>query len=167
MRELSCLGGLIVSGHLIYAGLQRTREQVADHDARVWGADPAVWVMLEHGTNQLAGIRRVVLFAPLRRTSGGARGPLALVVRFMAGFVTRVAATWQTHPMSAQRCRWLAESGFIGDNHGKILPSFLAVGTCMLTAVGMNRIWPRNRWLPTRRVDHFHRADAGDPVLTE
>ncbi|MEU2122780.1 M48 family metalloprotease [Nocardia niwae] len=144
LRELIFLGSLIVTGHLIYAGLQRTREQVADHDARVWGADPAVWSALERSTDHLiAG-----WLSPLRRTSGGARGLIVLAAGVMAGLVTRIAENWQTHPMSARRCRWLAESGFIDDNHGKIMPSFLAVGTCTLTAVGMNRVWPGIEGVP-------------------
>ncbi|MBF6166417.1 M48 family metalloprotease [Streptomyces gardneri] len=142
LRELALLGSLIVTGHLIYAGLQRTREQVADHDARVWGADPAVWAVLQRGTDELAQIRRAGRLYPLRGTDGGIRRPIALIAGVMAGLVTRLAESWQTHPMSARRCRWLAESGFIDDNHGKILPSFLAVGACTLTATGMNRVWP-------------------------
>ncbi|WP_181719597.1 M48 family metalloprotease [Nocardia gipuzkoensis] len=141
LRELIFLGSLIVTGHLIYAGLQRTREQVADHDARVWGADAEVWAALEGGTDALAEIRRARWLSPLRWTDG-IRRPIALIAEVMDRILTRLAENWQTHPMSARRCRWLAESGFIDDNHGKIMPSFLAVGACTLTGIGMNRVWP-------------------------
>ncbi|WP_063049858.1 M48 family metalloprotease [Nocardia arthritidis] len=147
-RELVFLGSLIVTGHLIYAGLQRTREQVADHDARVWGADPAAWTVLEHGTGEPAQIRRADRWSLPRWTDGGTHRPIALVAGVLNGLATRLAESWQTHPMSARRCRWLAESGFIDDNHGKIMPSFLAMGACMLTAAGMNRVWPGIEGVP-------------------
>ncbi|WP_159846999.1 M48 family metalloprotease [Nocardia sp. CY41] len=148
LRECILVGALVVTGHLIYAGLQRTREQVADHDARVWGADPAVWAVLDRSTAALAEIRRAGRLSLLRRPGAGTRRPIELFAEVVAKLWTRVAESWQTHPMSARRCRWLAESGLIDDNHGKILPSFLAVGACVLTATGMNRVWPGIEGVP-------------------
>ncbi|MBF6468410.1 M48 family metalloprotease [Nocardia beijingensis] len=148
LHEFIFVGALVVTGHLIYAGLQRTREQVADHDARVWGADPAVWAELERSTDAPAQFRRAGRLSFLRRPGAGTRRALELFAEVVIRLWTRLAESWQTHPMSARRCRWLAESGFIDANHGKILPSFLAVGACVLTATGMNRVWPGIEGVP-------------------
>ncbi|MBF6181731.1 M48 family metalloprotease [Nocardia otitidiscaviarum] len=114
-RDLLLVAFMVTVGYLIHARVQRTREHVADHDARAWGADPAVWQLLRPGSDD----HRITL-----------RG---------RAFTARTDV-WRTHPRSAHRRRWLADSGMVDADHGRFGPNLLAVAAVMLTLTCLGRI---------------------------
>ncbi|WP_306361464.1 hypothetical protein [Nocardia sp. CC227C] len=102
-------------GYLIHARVQRTREHVADHDARAWGADVVAWRLLRSGCDYDR--------MPLRSKGFGPS-----------------LAFWRMHPSSAHRRRWLADSGMVDADHGRFAPNLLAVTAVMLMLTGIGRI---------------------------